>query len=561
MIRRRPRIAPLTLVTAFALGLPAAAAAQGPYPARVVDGTIARVAGTTAGFAGDGGPATAAQMNAPLDTTFLPDGSYLIADSVNNRIRRVRTDGVIQTVAGNGGAGVGGDARPAVAAQMTRPGGVTALSTGGYLIADTLNGRIRVVSPAGVIGTAAGTTPGFSGDGGPAGIAQLSAPSDTAVMPDGGYVIADTGNNRIRRVSPAGVITTVAGSTAGFSGDGGPAAAAQLNTPRDVAVAVDGSIVVADTGNSRIRRIAPDGTISTVAGTGPPGFTGDGDPARGAQLSSPVSVAALPNGGVLVADTANSRVRRITPLGAIFTVAGTTPGAGGDGGPSKAGQLNGPAGVTPAPGGGFLVADAGNARIRRVSTVGAVPPAVSGRSVGVVPQSGTITVQPAGIQAFLPLREEDLVPLTSDVDATTGRLQIATAVGFGPAQQTAVTREGSFNVRQIGPGASPTTLLRLPSLTGCGSAARATATATAKRRKRSKRLWVSEKGGRWRTATGSVSAAAIGTEWATTLLCDGTRVSVREGAVRVRDKIRNRSVIVRAGQSFKVATRGARRGS
>jgi hypothetical protein len=194
-----------------------------------------------------------------------------------------------------------------------------------------------------------------------------------------------------------------------------------------------------------------------------------------------------------------------------------------------------------------------------VSTVGAVPPAVSGRSVGVVPQSGTIAVQPAGIQAFLPLREEDLVPLTSDVDATSGRLQIATAVGFGPAQQTAVTREGAFNVRQIGPGASPTTLLRLPSLTGCASTTRATA--AAKRRKRSKRLWVSEKGGRWRTATGSVSAAAIGTEWATTLLCDGTRVSVREGAVRVRDKIRNRSVIVRAGQSFKVATRGARRGS
>jgi hypothetical protein len=523
-----PRIALLALMAVLLLALPGVAAAQ--YPPRVPDGTIATAAGTVPGFAGDGGPATQARLNAPLDTAFLADGSYVVADSANDRIRRVAPNGVITTAVD-------------VAAGLDAPGGVTALGGAAYLVADTGNGLIRRVASNGAIATVAGTTPGFSGDGGPAALAQLRSPSDTAVMPDGGYVIADTGNGRIRRVTPGGVITTIA---AGLSG------------PRDVAVAVDGAVIVADTGNSRILRIATDGTVSTVAGTST-GFAGDGDPARTAQLASPASVAALPNGGILVADTANNRVRRITPLGAIFTVAGTTQGLGGDGGPSKAGRLNGPVGVTPAPGGGFLVADAGNARIRRASTVGAVPPAVSGRSVGVAPQSGTITVRPSGIDAFLALREEDLVPLTSDVEATQGRLEIATATGLGAAQQTAVVREGAFAVRQIGTRAQPTTLFRLPSLTGC-STARASIAAKRKR-KRQRRLWVSERGGRWRTATGSVSAAAIGTEWATTLLCDGTRVSVREGAVRVRDKIRDRSVIVRAGQSFKVVTRGAHRGS
>jgi glucose/arabinose dehydrogenase len=554
-MRRAPIV---SLVLAVAAALPAVASAQ--YPPRAVDGTITTVAGTGPGFAGDGGPATAARLNAPLDTAFLADGSYVVADAANNRIRRVAPNGVIQTVAGSS-PGLSGDGGPAVTAQLDQPNGVTALNGGAYLIADSANARIRLVSGAGTITPVAGTTPGRSGDGGPAVLAQLNAPADTALEPDGGYLIADTFNDRIRRVAPNGIITTIAGSTRGFGGDGGPATAAQLDRPRDVAVATDGAIIVADTGNSRIRRIAPDGTITTVAGIGP-GFTGDGDPARGARLAAPVSVAALANGGVLVADTGNNRVRRITPLGAIFTVAGTTQGVGGDGGPSKAGQLTSPAGVTPAPGGGFLVADAGNGRIRRVSTFGAVPPAVSGRSVGVAPQAGTITVRPAGIDAFLSLREEDLVPTSSDVDASSGRLEVATATGLSAAQQRATVREGAFAVRQVGARATPTTLLRLPSLTGCGPAPRASAARRKKRaRKRQQRLWVSERGGRWRTATGSVSAAAIGTEWAPTLLCDGTRVTVREGRVRVRDKIRNRSVIVRAGQSVTVRTGGARRGS
>ncbi len=543
----RTPMAAIVLAVAAVLALPAASEAQAQgFPTRAVDGTISTAAGTVPGFAGDGGPATQARLDAPLDTAFLPDGSYVVADTRNHRIRRVAADGVITTVAGSS-PGLSGDGGPAASAQFDTPGGVTALGGGAYLVADTANARIRRVSPGGTIVTVAGTTAGFSGDGGPAVLAGLNAPSDTALMPDGGYVIADTGNGRVRRVSPAGVITTIAAGLAG---------------PRDVAVAEDGAVVVADTGNDRILRIAPGGAVTTVAGT-EAGFSGDGDPARDARLAAPASIAALTNGGILVADTANHRVRRITPLGAIFTVAGTGRGAGGDGGPSKAAQLSSPVGVTPAPGGGFLVADAGNARIRRVTTFGAVPPAVSGRSVGVAPQAGTVVVRPAGVDTFLALREEDLVPTTSDVDATRGRLEVATATGVGAAQQTAIAREGAFAVRQVGTRSAPTTLLRLPSLTGCGAGARR-ATAAGRRkppRTRARGRGGRAGGGRGRPATGSVSAAAIGTEWATTLLCDGTRVTVRDGAVRVRDKIRGRTRIVRAGQSFKVVTRGARRGA
>jgi hypothetical protein len=506
-------IASLLLVVA---ALAFAGTAHAQYPARVADGTIATAAGTVPGFAGDGGPATAARLSGPQDTAFLADGSWVVADTGNDRIRRVAPNGVITTVVGP--------------AEVDGPQGVTALPGGGYLVADTLHDRIRRVAPGGAITTV---------------LTGVRRPSDTAMTADGGYLVADTGNNRIQRVAPNGAVTTLAGG---------------LNGPRDIAVAVDGAVIVADTGNDRVLRVGPDGAVTTVAGAGE-GFAGDGEPARDARLNAPVSVAALTNGGILLTDATNERVRRITPLGTIFTVAGTTRGVAGDGGLAKLGRLSAPAGVTPAPGGGFLVADGANGRVRRVTTFGAIPPAVSGRSVGVAPQSGALAVRPAGIAAFLPLREEDLVPLTSDVDAATGRLEIATATGTGTDQQRAVVREGAFGVRQVGSRALPTTVFRLPSLTGCTPrAAAAGKTTRPRRKKRAKRLWVSERGGRWRTATGSVSAAAIGTEWATTLQCDGTRVTVRQGSVRVRDKIRDRSVIVRAGQTFKVVTRGARRG-
>jgi hypothetical protein len=195
-----------------------------------------------------------------------------------------------------------------------------------------------VVAPAGAatdnISTLAGDgTFGFSGDGGPATAAQLNGPIGVAVAADGGILIADYLNSRVRRVSPTGTITTIAGSgTYGFSGDGGPATAAQLTWPSGVA-ATAGGLLIADPNNERVRRVSPDGTITTIAGTGTHGFSGDGGPATAAQLALPTGVAATADGGLLIADQNNERVRRVSPDGTITTIAGTgTAGFSGDGG-------------------------------------------------------------------------------------------------------------------------------------------------------------------------------------------------------------------------------------
>jgi NHL repeat len=554
----RRRIPAVLAVVAATLAVAAPSAL-----ARATDGTISGAAGNgVAGFAGDGGPAPDALLDTPNDVAFVSSNSYLIADFNNNRIRQVMPNGNILTVAGSD-AGSFGDGGPAVDAGLDHPEGVTSIGGGVYLIADTRNDEIRRVGADGIITTiAGGPVQGLAGDGGPATLAQLSLPSDTAPMADGSILIADTGNDRIRRIAPNGIISTIAGTTRGFSGDGGPATAAQLNQPRDIAVASDGSILIADTGNNRIRRIALDGIISTVAGNGV-GFGGDGDPAHNARLDAPTSIAPLAHGGFLVADSANNRIRRITPLGAIFTVAGTAPGNAGNGGLAKTAQLNHPGAITPAPNGGFLVADTANSTVRSVSDIGAVPPAVVGHSVGVAPAASGVVVKPKGMNTFLPLKEEDLVPTGSQVDATTGQIDLSVAKDTGGVQQTARLFFGSFTVTQP-TLRRPTALFQLPAPTGCprtkkSSAPVASAAAKKKKKKHKKkrppqkRLWVTETGGNWKTATGSVSAGAIGTEWLTTSLCDGTRVTVRKGIVRVRD--RHKHITLRAGQTYRTHTR------
>ncbi len=172
--------------------------------------------------------------------------------------------------------------------------------------------------------TVAGTgTQSFGGDGGPATAAQFNFPNGVAPTADGGYLVADQNNHRIRRVSPAGTITTVAGTgTAGGAGDGDPATAAQLSDPAGVAVTADGGFLIAERAGARIRRVSPAGTITTVAGTGSSGFSGDGLPATAAQLSSPFSVSPTADGGFLIADELNDRIRRVSPAGTISTVAG-----------------------------------------------------------------------------------------------------------------------------------------------------------------------------------------------------------------------------------------------
>jgi hypothetical protein len=339
--------------------------------APVVEGTIVTVAGTGVdGHDGDGGPATAAAIDHPRGIAALPGGGFVFAEPFANTVRRVGPDGTITTIAGTGTAGFSGDGGPATHAEFRGVHGVGLLPDGGFVLADPGNERIRRIWPDSSITTVAGTgVPGFSGDGSSAVAARIDAPRGVAALTDGGFLIPDTENNRIRRVWPDGRITTVAGTgMAGFSGDGGPATAAELSKPFGVAPTGDGGFLVVDRGNQRIRRVSPSGTITTAAGTGAAGFSGDGGLATRADVNEPHGAAALPDGGFLIADTFNHRVRRVWPDATITTVTGTgVPGFSGEGGPAAAAQLNLPKALAVlADASGFLVGDSANNRVRLV---------------------------------------------------------------------------------------------------------------------------------------------------------------------------------------------------
>jgi hypothetical protein len=417
--RRSGRVALAVLATLLAAGFAL------PQGAVAATGTISTVAGSDpfGDFSGDGGPATAAALNNPTGVAVMPDGGYLIADASNDRVRRVFPNGTINTVAGTGTFGFSDDVGPATAANLRAPIGVAALPDGGFLIADAGTASIRRVSATGIITTVAGNgTQGYSGDGGPATAAEIYAPNGVAAMPDGGFLIADTGNSRVRRVFPDGTITTVAGTgTPGFSGDGGPATAAQLgvNSPYSVAVTADGGFLIGDEVNRRVRWVSPTGIITTVAGTGVQGSSGDGGAATAAQLNVPTGVATTPDGGFLIADEFGNRVRWVSPTGVITAVAGTgTPAVftNGDGGPATAANLTMPFGVAATPNGGFVFSEGGNDAIRFVDAgfQTAVPPLAT--TVPGAPTIGSATFGDASATVTW------TAPPTNDDSAITGYL-------------------------------------------------------------------------------------------------------------------------------------------
>jgi PKD domain/RTX calcium-binding nonapeptide repeat (4 copies)/NHL repeat len=335
--------------------------------------TITTLAGTgVAGFSGDTGQASAAQLNSPRDVAADAAGNVYIADRTNNRVRKVSPAGVITTFAGTGVLGFSGDTGQASAAQLNRPEGVAVDAAGNVYIADSSNHRVRKVDTAGVITTFAGTgVPGFSGDTGQASAAQLNFPIGVAADGAGNVYIGDTDNHRVRKVSPAGVITTLAGTgVAGFSGDTGQASAAQLDSPRGVAVDGAGNVYIGDFFNHRVRKVNPAGVITTLAGTGVPGFSGDTGQASAAQLRFPRDVAADAAGNVYIADGDNHRVRKVDPAGVITTLAGTgVQGFSGDTGQAALAQLRSPRGVAADPIGTVYIADTNNHRVRKVSAV------------------------------------------------------------------------------------------------------------------------------------------------------------------------------------------------
>ncbi|HKE46612.1 MAG TPA: NHL repeat-containing protein [Rhodanobacteraceae bacterium] len=331
--------------------------------------TIDTIAGDgNVGFSGDGGQATDAEISEPVGAVVDAAGNFYFADSNNQRIRKV-TGGIITTFAGNGVAGYAGDGGPATEAQLHSPAMIAVDGAGNLYIADTLNAAIRKVSTGGIITTFAGTgLGGFSGDGGPATSAQLFQPVGVAFDAAGDLYIGDGGNQRIRKVATDGTITTVAGNgTFGFAGDGGPATEAELRNPAGVAVDGAGNLFIADTQNERIRRVAPDGTIDTIAGNGTAGFGGDGGPGTAAELSFPLDVGVDAAGDVFVADTLNNRIRKVTPDGTITTVAGNGQGGfSGDGGDPVDAEIASPNGVFSDRSATLYISDTANVRIRKV---------------------------------------------------------------------------------------------------------------------------------------------------------------------------------------------------
>jgi uncharacterized protein (TIGR03437 family) len=319
-------------------------------------------------------------------------GNLYIADTLDNRIRKV-SNGVISTVAGNGTPGFSGDNGLATSAELNGPVGVAVDSAGNLYIADSGNYRVRKVS-GGVITTVAGSGgPGYPlvGDNGPAVHAQLN-PVGVAVDSGGNLYIADVGNDRIRKVSN-GVITTVAGTGAtGFSGDDGPATSAHLDEPWGVAVDATGNLYIADTDNSCIRKVS-NRVITTVAGTGTQGFSGDNGPATNAQLNSPWGVAVDPAGNLYVADRNNNRIRKVSG-GVITTVAGNGMlGFSGDDGPATSAETYGPTGVAVDSAANVYVAEVGSNRIRILTPVGSTCTyAVSPTSLQAPASGGGLTV-------------------------------------------------------------------------------------------------------------------------------------------------------------------------
>lgn len=331
---------------------------------------VTREAGSgTQGYTGDGGAATSAQIRNPFVTVSDAAGNLYIADSGNNRVRVVDADtGLISTIAGTGTASFSGDGGPATSATLNNPKGLAVDSAGNVYIADGGNQRIRkITASTGVISTIAGTgTAGFSGDGGSATAAQINWPYGMAIDSSGVLYFADSNNHRVRKIS-GGVISTVAGSgSAGFSGDGASATAAKLNFPRAVALA-GSSFYIADTNNYRIRLVSG-GLISTVAGNGVDGYGGDGGSPTLASLNDPHGLAIDDFGHVIIGDTGNNRIRMIID-GTIDTVVGTgaasSTGNDVENGAAKA-TVNTPYGVAVSAEGDLLITETTGATVRRV---------------------------------------------------------------------------------------------------------------------------------------------------------------------------------------------------
>ena len=320
-------------------------------------GVIVTVAGDgTFGFHGDGGPATAARLNGPSGIAVDASGNFWIGDEGNGRIRAVSTTGVITTAAD----------------QLSNPSGLALDRAFNLYIAEKSHDRIRKITSGALSVVAGNGTAGFSGDLSTAVSAQLQAPGAVAVDDAGILYIADSGNHRVRRVNANGIISTIAGPP-------------QVDTPRGLWLDKGGNLYIADAGNHSVRKLSPQGNLTIVAGTGADGFSGDGGPATGAQLSQPRGVAVDGAGNIWIADTGNHRLRVISSNGIIATAAGSSSGGfSGDGGPADVAQFRSPSALVVDNAGAIWIADTGNNRVRKMTPSAAPIIEELKQSIGIV---------------------------------------------------------------------------------------------------------------------------------------------------------------------------------
>ncbi len=338
----------------------------------ILRGIIQTIAGTgEAGYSGDGGPATAAALREPFMCTFDPAGNLVFSESRNYCVRRIDAQtGVITTLVGDGQPGYSGDGGPADRARLNEPYSLTVHSNGDIYIVDRLNAAVRKVDGAtGIISTVAGTgEPGYGGDGGPGTLAQLREPNDCYLDGRGGLLIADIQDQRIRRLDlDTGIITTFAGNGEKVrAGDGLPATQASILGARAVCMDGIGNTYIAEREGNGVRKVDTSGIMSTLAGTGERGYTGDGGPAIAATWGAPKAIRCDAAGDVIVVDTENHAIRRINAEGIVTTIAGGHLGGNGDGGPATAAGLERPHGCGIGPDGTLYIADSNNHRVRAV---------------------------------------------------------------------------------------------------------------------------------------------------------------------------------------------------
>lgn len=357
---------------ALSVCLAAVCAAQ-PVPAY----TIAPVIGTgEAGYEGDNAAAASAKLNFPMAITRSATGTLYIADAMNHRIRTVQPDGIIRSVVGTGTSGFSADSVPAASSAISSAYGVAVDSAGNLYFTDTRNNIVRKVTTAGTMTRIAGTgLPGYRGDGEAATDAWIRTPTGIAVDSAGNVYFSDTANNRVRRIGTDGKIGTFAGTgQPSFAGDGDSAVDAALWGPTALALDSAGNLYIADSFNHAIRKVDTFGVITTVAGDGLPGFTGDGGPARSARLNTPRGVGVDASGNVWIADTFNNRIRLVSENGVIRTVAGSGLfGSFAGNIDATSAQLRYPRAALPGPNGTVYVLDSDNHRVLQLTPVPQAP--------------------------------------------------------------------------------------------------------------------------------------------------------------------------------------------